>query len=436
MGDDKKERGRSRVKTPVVNSNVLEEPNLKEVNESIKKAILKIENLTNIVEFNAKSCEESFKAFEFAQEKINERIDEVVKEFDTIKEVNKKLEKENNRLKTTVNGLSKKVDSFDKKFEEMEREARRPNLCIDGVVERDGLNLLKLVNDLFRDLEIDLRAEDVCQSIYRKGKNAEVVNGVVTKPRPIIVRFKDPNVKGLIFKNLRKLTGNNTWANVFINDDLTPDQINKMKDMRSIHYYAKSLGRDTKLKGSNLIINDRRFSLDEINEVPADLSIEKAKNIVVEDGKGLIFQGHHSCYSNMSEAEFIYEGRVYKSAEVAYQTKRAEVNGQDDLAKDIRKCEDAYKAKRMAKKVNDSEMWKGKKEKVMKEIVKAKFSQNEKLKKKLLESKDKKLCEGTGDKFWGCGIPISRSSTVKLQNLPGKNALGKILMEVRSELNN
>ena len=434
MGDDKKERGRSRVKTPVVNSNVLEEPNLKDVNESIKKAITKIENLTNIVEFNAKSCEESFKAFEFVQEKITDRINEIVNEFDTIKEVNKNLEKDNIRLKATVTGLSKKVDNFDRKFEEMERETRRPNLCIDGVVEREGLNLLVLVNDLFRDLEIDLRAEDVCQSIYRKGKAAEVTNDVVTKPRPIIVRFKDPNVKGLIFKNLRKLTGNNTWANVFINDDLTPDQIIKMKDMRAIHYHAKSLGRNTKLKGTNLFIDDRRYGLDEISEVPTELSIEKAKNIDIEEGKGLIFQGHHSRYSNMAESEFTYEGRGFKSAEVAYQTKRAETNGQDDLAKNIRKCEDAYKAKRMTKKIIDNEAWKGKKEKVMKEIIKAKFSQNESLKKKLVETKGKKLCEGTGDKFWGCGIPIARATSVKLQHLPGKNTLGKILMEVRSEL--
>ena len=58
-----------------------------------------------------------------------------------------------------------------------------------------------------------------------------------------------------------------------------------------------------------MIIDDRRYSLDEISEVPTDLSIEKAKNIVIEEGKGLIFQGHHSCYLNMSESEFIYDAK-------------------------------------------------------------------------------------------------------------------------------
>ena len=55
---------------------------MKDLNELVKKAITKIENLTKIVEFNAKSCDESFKAFEFAQEQVTDKLGEFVKEFD------------------------------------------------------------------------------------------------------------------------------------------------------------------------------------------------------------------------------------------------------------------------------------------------------------------------------------------------------------------
>ena len=70
----------------------------------------------------------------------------------------------------------------------------------------------------------------------------------------------------------------------------------------------------------------------------------------------------------------------------------------------------------------------------MKSIIKAKFQQNEKFKKVLVDTKDMKLCEGTGDRFWGCRVPISRSSSIDSKKLPRKNALGNILMEVRKEL--
>ena len=60
----------------------------------------------------------------------------------------------------------------------------------------------------------------------------------------------------------------------------------------------------------------------------------------------------------------------------------------------------------------------------MKDIVRAKFSQNEELAKKLLATNDEYLIEGNtwGDRFWG---------TV---NGEGRNQLGIILMQVRDEL--
>ena len=60
----------------------------------------------------------------------------------------------------------------------------------------------------------------------------------------------------------------------------------------------------------------------------------------------------------------------------------------------------------------------------MYEIVKAKFEQNEDLRKRLINTGDEELIEGNtwGDKIWG---------KVKGE---GQNNLGKILMRVRKEL--
>ena len=82
---------------------------------------------------------------------------------------------------------------------------------------------MRLVNDLFGDLEINLKAEEVCHAIFRKGMQTEVEDGVNMKLKPIIIQFNDPSVKRRILKKLKKRAGNNTWRNAFINDDLTPD---------------------------------------------------------------------------------------------------------------------------------------------------------------------------------------------------------------------
>ena len=70
--------------------------------------------------------------------------------------------------------------------------------------------------------------------------------------------------------------------------------------------------------------------------------------------------------------------------------------------------------------------WEQVKDRIMEEIVRAKFSQNEELKEQLLATGDAQLVEGNrwNDRYWGVDI---RSGV-------GENHLGKILMKVRSEL--
>lgn len=68
--------------------------------------------------------------------------------------------------------------------------------------------------------------------------------------------------------------------------------------------------------------------------------------------------------------------------------------------------------------------WENVKLRVMYDIVKAKFLQNEKLQAKLLATRDRMLIEGNdwGDTFWG------------MVDGEGANNLGKILMRVREEI--
>ena len=97
-----------------------------------------------------------------------------------------------------------------------------------------------------------------------------------------------------MFKNLKKLVGNPLWVNVYVNDHYTPEKIGKLKDLRAINDYAKSLGMESKMRGEILIINGEKTSIDEVERVPAE-----AKTIKIDEGKGIVFQGHHSIFSNM-----------------------------------------------------------------------------------------------------------------------------------------
>lgn len=84
---------------------------------------------------------------------------------------------------------------------------------------------------------------------------------------------------------------------------------------------------------------------------------------------------------------------------------------------------DPDQAKKLSKQILVVDNWHEIKLGVMKEVVKAKFDQNPKLKSLLLKTRNKILIEGNtwGDKYWGQVDGI------------GENHLGIILMELRDE---
>ena len=432
MGETKKEKEKAKVKATGNQSNVDDE---REVRDLIKIVLGKLDDFTNKVEIDSKECEEKIKSCEFSHGRNSDKIDNLVEEIGALKLEMDTLKKENKKLNKTVNTLNSKVAEFDVKFETKDREAKRNNICIEGVIEKENLSMEKLVDELFVDLGLDLRVSNVCEAIYRKGKWVDPVEGQVHRPRPIIVRFFDSATKFEIFKNLKKIAGYDKWHNVFINEDLTSDQMTKMKDLRSINGYARSIGKTSTVRGTSIIIDSKKYTLDELDKVPKEVTIKKAKQIVMENDKGIIFQGHHSILSNMAQAKFTYEGKEFENAESAYQFKRAENAGKVDVALEIiKKQDDPYLTKRLCRNIKDSEEWRQKKEKTMCSIIEAKFSQNEKCKKELLDTGNARLYEGTSDKFWGCSIPIAKYKSLDPNNVPGKNKLGQILVDTRKKL--
>ena len=62
----------------------------------------------------------------------------------------------------------------------------------------------------------------------------------------------------------------------------------------------------------------------------------------------------------MAEAQFIFQGKIYKNAETAFQYKKALACGKKE-ARQIQRITDPYEAKRACKNVKETEDWKQKK---------------------------------------------------------------------------
>lgn len=130
------------------------------------------------------------------------------------------------------------------------------------------------------------------------------------------------------------------------------------------------------------------------------------------------FTGDYYFLSNFYNAPVLYSGLLFQNAEAAFQS--AKCPGRMEEFCHL----NPSAAKRIGRKVKLRTEWNEVSGQVMYEVCKAKFTQNDDLRRKLKDTGNAILIEGNswGDHIWG------------VCNGFGENRLGKTLMRIRDEL--
>jgi ribA/ribD-fused uncharacterized protein len=138
------------------------------------------------------------------------------------------------------------------------------------------------------------------------------------------------------------------------------------------------------------------------------------------------FRGDYHFLSNFYEADVPYGGKLYPTAEHAYQAAKT---GDPEVKEAIRRAKTPGEAKRMGRRAARRLDWLEVRRSIMYAVVQAKFLRHADLRQKLLDTGDAVLIEGNdwGDRYWG--MVENEAGTLK-----GENHLGQILMRVRAEL--
>jgi len=131
----------------------------------------------------------------------------------------------------------------------------------------------------------------------------------------------------------------------------------------------------------------------------------------------------YGCFSNFAPYPIKLKGQTWPTSEHYFQAQKfagTEMEGK------IRKAKNPMKAANMGRnrRIKLRRDWEKVKDSIMKDAVMAKFKQHEEIRITLLQTGDRKLVEHTSnDTYWGDG-----------GDGKGRNMLGKILMQVREEL--
>ena len=135
------------------------------------------------------------------------------------------------------------------------------------------------------------------------------------------------------------------------------------------------------------------------------------------------FQGQYRWLSNFAASVIKYQGGIYRSVEHAYQSAKSDDPGWKLLCLTTDKPGDV---KRASREITPKEGWDEIKVEVMRDLLEKKYAKPF-YRSLLMSTDDMEIQEGNwwGDKFWG----------VCLKTGEGENRLGKMIMEIRKQLN-
>jgi len=147
------------------------------------------------------------------------------------------------------------------------------------------------------------------------------------------------------------------------------------------------------------------------------------------------FQRHP--FSNWWMSSFTVDGCSYSCGEQWMMVQKALLFKDKDSGNKIMRATHPAEMKRLGKKVKnfDGQKWDDVKCRLVKVGIRAKFEQDESLRSKLLQTGDQIICEASPyDKIWGIGISADHRDINNPEKWKGQNLLGKVLMEIRTEL--
>lgn len=141
--------------------------------------------------------------------------------------------------------------------------------------------------------------------------------------------------------------------------------------------------------------------------------------------------------SNWYLSNFSVWGIEYSSMEQYMMHQKAICFHDDAIAAEILKINDVSQIKQLGRLVSgyNDNVWNGIRQIVVYEGLIAKFSQNDELRKSLIDTGDSTLAEcAVKDKIWGIGLSMTDPDRMDIAKWRGQNLLGYALMMVRSRL--
>ena len=244
--------------------------------------------------------------------------------------------------------------------------------------------------------------------------------------RPLSAEFKYRLDTDYIIENRGYLSDG-----VYVDREYTEEIERKQKMLLPILKTARHLKdykKKCKLEESTLTIRGRKFTLNNLEQLPDQLNAFKYTSKTDDTTVG--FFGAINPLSNFHPAPFSLHSVDYISSEQYIQAKKAEFFNDQTCLGNILSSTTSLDCKVQAKNIKGYEQskWEEVAEEKCSPGIHAKFEQNLHLLETLIEKTgSKKIVECANDRLWGTGVNLNRDDCLKPEKWISPGILGRIL---------
>ena len=389
---------------------------LKELTVSTRRGNEEILSKLNKIQATTEHLENAITNTQLDVDDCRKQIHDVRTEMQTLSEKVHQLE----------NGSVSTVDRMcliEDRANMQDHTLRRRQLLIEGVPETDE-PALNTASRITSRLVPGLSQTEI-DTAYRVGKPQ------TNRPRPLLVAYVKCSSRDQMLRSKGNLSRHTDLSRIWIREDANPTIRSQQDDVRNIVKIASDHQIKATAKGAKLLYNGRLYSHRELNQLPDQISLARAKTRV--ETNFIAFKGPDSPLSNMHKCKLIDENNVsHQSVEHCLHQRKAEFANAPSKVPLIRATQCPFRVKSIGKSI-DAPGWDRHVESLLTDLLMRKFTQNDKLNEYLRQTGQRELIEATLDPRWGAGVNLM-SLKLADRSWSGQNKAGRLLMQIRDRI--
>lgn len=311
-----------------------------------------------------------------------------------------------------------------------QRFNRRRNLMLVGVEEvQEGEDEKVKISELLQTrLNIPKPKLEMVTRMGAAGGN---------NPRPALITFAHIDQRYNVWYKKSQINKDQTQK-IWVQEDLPKKLRTELSALLKIQKRAKAMQDkypDTKIKDFKIRIQGRYYEAQELELLPDDL--KPSRTTTPQSDDAVVFFGRSSPLSNHHLCNIKIAGRAFTCVEHFLAWQRANTAKVKELADEVLQMKDPSEHKNVLNslKEKNTDDWEDTVGNVLLTALRAKFQQNEALKKFLCDTYPRKIGEASLNPQWGIGLSLTDANVLDTTkwNEDG-NRLGKTLEKIREEL--